>query len=386
MRKTGILIWLSLGLAAVLLALPAFASADATISRHGNKMKLVSDGDSDTIKAAGTDYLRVISYYVEPGHVLRAGHGCRRLRGPRVTKVIVACGAPSLHENDGNHVTLEVSLGGGDDTFVADRYADVQPRIVANGGPGNDTIDGSVNSDDIDGGPGDDEIRGEDDVDNLKGGDGNDQVIGGPGDDALEGGGGLDSLKGDLIGDIRGWGNDVIVSALDFRPDYATFYEDLLDCGPGPADVAVVDKIDNVFEGCENLSGGQTTPPVDTVGTWPLRVTIDGPVVVEGGFDRAVMGVPIHAPITFSEAATIDSTLSVSAADARRLGLPSPIIARGIGTPLVLTPITMNAQIRLLWKARPALLDVHSLHAELSVTGTAADGSHDTAVKSVVLR
>lgn len=385
MKRTGISIWLAVGLAAALLALPSFAAADASISRSGNKMKLVSDGDGDTITYAGTDYLRVISFYVEPGHVLRAGHGCHRLRGPRIRKVIVACGAPSLHENDGNHVTMEVNLGGGDDKFTADPYSDVQPRIVADGGDGNDVIHGSVNSDDLEGGAGEDQLYGGEDVDNLKGGDGNDHLIGAGGDDALEGGSGLDSLNGDEIGEFPTWGNDVIVSALDFTPAFTGFYQDLVDCGPGTADAAVVDAIDEPYPNCENLSGGQSTPPRDTTGTLPLSVSIDGPASVEGGFDRAVQGVPIHVPITFSAAATIASTLSVSGADARRLGLPSRIVARGIGTPMTLIPITMNAQIRLLWKARPALIGADTLHAKLSVTGTAADGSRDTAVKAVVL-
>ncbi len=385
MKRTGKSIWWGVALAAALLALPSSAAADASISRSGNKMKLVSDGDGDTIRYTGIDPLRMIAFSVERGNVLRAGHGCRRLRGGRTSKVIVGCGAPSLKENDGNHVTMEVDLGGGNDRFVPNPYSDVQPRIVADGGDGDDVIYGSVNSDDLEGGPGDDQLYGLEDVDNLKGGDGNDSVWGAGGDDALEGGGGLDSLNGDDIGDFPSWGNDLIVSALDFTPDFATFYQDLVFCGEGPSDAAVVDAIDEPYPDCENLSGGQSTPPRDTTGTLPLSVTIDGPASIEGGFDRAVEGVPIHAPITFSAAATIKSTLSVSGADARRLGLPNGIVARGIGTPLTVIPITMNAQIRLLWKVRPTLLGVHTLHAKLSVTGTAADGSHDTAVKSVVL-
>jgi Ca2+-binding RTX toxin-like protein len=380
------LIWLGVGLVAALLALPSFAAAKASISRSGNTMKLTSDGDGDSIHYAGTDYLHVISFYVEPGHVLRAGHGCHRLRGPHVTKVIVACGAPSLKENDGNHVTMQVDLGGGNDTFVADPYADVQPRIVADGGDGDDLIYGSVNSDDIEGGAGNDRIYGLEDVDNLKGGDGDDLVVGGGGDDALEGGGGLDSLYGDVVSEFPNWGNDVIVSALDFTPDFTTFYPDLVDCGGGPSDAAVVDKVDSPYPNCENLSGGVTTPPRDTVGTLPMSVAITGPISVEGGLGRAVQGVPIHAPVTFSTAGTINSTLSVTRADARRFGLSSRIVARSIGTPLTLIPITMNAQIRLLWNVRPALLHADALHVKLSVTGTAADGSHDTAVKSAVLR
>jgi hypothetical protein len=372
-------------MAAMLLCLPSFAAADASISRSGNKMKLTSDGDGDSISYAGTDSLHVISFYVEPGHVLRAGHGCHRLRGPRVTKVIVACGAPSLKENDGNHVTMQVDLGGGNDKFVADPFSDVQPRIVADGGDGDDVIFGSVNSDDIEGGAGNDEVLGLEDVDNLDGGEGDDRVVGGGGDDAVNGGGGADFIYGDWYGEVPEWGNDVVVSALDFLPDFSGFVADAVDCGGGLADAAVVDDVDQVEPDCENLSGGRTTPPPDTTGTLPLSVTIDGPAFIAGGLRRAVQGVPIHVPVTFSAAATINATLRVSPGEARRLGLPNPVVARGIGTPLTLIPITMNAQIRFLWKARPGLLDLDRLNAKLTVIGTAADGSHDTAVKALAL-
>jgi Ca2+-binding RTX toxin-like protein len=385
-KRTGKLIWLGIGVAVALLCFPSFAAADAAISRSGNTMKLTSDGDGDSIHYAAVDALHVIAFYVEAGHVLRAGHGCHRLRGPHVTKVIVACGAPSLQENDGNHVTMHVDLGGGNDEFVADPYSDVQPRIIADGGDGDDVIYGSVNADDLNGGAGDDEVLGLEDVDSVDGGEGNDRVVGGGGDDAVNGGGGADFLYGDWYGEVPEWGNDVVVSALDFLPDFSGFVADATDCGGGPADAAVVDDVDQVETDCENLTGGRATPPPDTVGTLPLRVSIDGPAFIPGGFRRAVQGAPIYVPITFSAAATINATLRLSRGDARRLDLPSQVIARGIGTPMTLIPITMNAQIRLLWKVRPALVDVDTLHAKLTVTGTAADRSHDTAVKSLVLR
>jgi hemolysin type calcium-binding protein len=385
-KRAGKLIWLGIWLAAAFLALPSFAAADASISRSGNKIKLTSDGDGDEIHYAGTDYLRVISFYVEPGHVLRAGAGCHRLRGPRVTKVIVACGAPSLKENDGNHVTMHIDLGGGDDFFNASPYSDVQPRIVADGGDGNDRIVGSVNSDDISGGAGDDRIEGGEDVDNLDGGEGNDIVIGGSGDDALQGGGGVDQLYGDGLKPISTWGNDIVISALDFTPDFTGFLADTVNCGEGGYDSAVVDDVDSIDPNCENLSGGRSTPPRDTTGTLPLSVSIDGPVAAEGDFRDIVRGTPVRVPMTFSAAATINSTLTVSSGFALRHHLPDRVIARGIGTPLVLTPITLNSQIRLLWKVRPALVGLSKVAATLKVTGTGSDGSRDTAVKSLVLR
>ena len=84
--------------------------------------------------------------------------------------------------------------------------------------------------------------------------------------------------------------------------------------------------------------------------------------------------------------AIVDSINRISHILGAALDLPGRVIDSGIGTPLTLIPITMNTGIRLLWKVRPALLDVHTLHAKLSVTGTGTDGSRDTAVKAVVLR
>jgi hypothetical protein len=178
----------------------------------------------------------------------------------------------------------------------------------------------------------------------------------------------------------------VIVSALDFTPDFAGFFADSLDCGEGGYDAAVVDAVDSTDANCENLAGGRSTTPPDTVGSLPLTVSIDGPAATEGDFRDIVRGTPFHVPMTFSAAATINSTVTVSAGFARRHDLPNRVIARGIGTPLVLTPITLNSQIRLLWKARPALVGLKKVPTKLKVTGTGADGSSDTAVKAIVLR
>jgi Ca2+-binding RTX toxin-like protein len=375
-------------LAAILapaLALPSFAAAKATISRHGNSIVLTSDSASDSIHSAGTNYLHVISFYVERGHVLRAGHGCHRLHGHHETKVVVACGAPSLHENSLNHVTMTVNLGAGNDTFVADPWDDVQPRIVAEGGPGNDTIYGSTNADEIHGGEGDDKIFGLDGPDNLYGGEGDDMVVGGPGDDAISGEGGVDNLFGDEVSPIPNWGNDTIISALDFTPDFSGFFSDHVSCGGGPYDAAIVDAGDNVDADCEVLSGGQTSPPMDIEGQLPLAIVIGEPAPTPGGFARIVRGQPIRSAVTFSAPATVEGTLIVSHHDAHRLHLPGPVIARGIGTPLTVIPITIDTEMRLLWRVRPHLKRLHRLHATLKIVGTTADGASTTATRPVVL-
>ena len=209
----------------------------------------------------------------------------------RITRVVVTCGAPT--QNSVNRVTLRVTLGGGDDTFTAAPWDDVQPRIVADGGAGNDTIYGSTNPDEIDGGAGDDMLYGLDDEDNLDGGDGADLLVGGAGDDGLTGGPGTDRYFGDELRATSEWGNDVLI-AVDGGPE-------TMNCGEG-VDSAVVDADDAADATCEVLSGGQSSPPRDTVGTLPLTVTIGPLADTPGGLARILRGEPIRLPVTFSAA------------------------------------------------------------------------------------
>jgi RTX calcium-binding nonapeptide repeat (4 copies) len=371
-------IWL-LGVATALAALsvPSSAFADARLSRAGNVVTLTSDGRADVIRDAGTDSRELISYYVERGRVLRAGPGCRRRRGPRITRVIVTCGAPSRTQV--NRVTLRVRLGGGDDTFVAAPWDDVQPRIVADGGAGNDTIYGSTNSDDIDGGAGDDKLYGLDEADDIDGGDGADLVVGGAGDDGLGGGAGSDRVYGDELGPTTAWGNDLL-TVVDFGPDALT-------CGEG-VDAAVVDAGDVADASCENLAGGQVTPPRDVVGTLPLAVAIGAPAATPGGLARILRGQPIRMPVTFSAAAHVVAKLEVSAAEGRALGLPSRerVIADSLGTPLALTPQTINTQIRLRWPVRRYLTDEDRVRATLTITAQDVNLAPTVATREITLR
>ena len=368
---------LGLALALVIAALPSSAFANATVSRSGNTVTLRSDSRGDRVGNAGTDNRRLISFTVPSGHALRAGRGCRRLRGRGITRVIVTCGAPT--QNSVNRVTLRVTLGGGDDTFTAAPWDDVQPRIVADGGAGNDTIYGSTNPDEIDGGAGDDMLYGLDDEDNLDGGDGADLLVGGAGDDGLIGGPGTDRYFGDELRATSEWGNDVLI-AVDGGPE-------TLSCGEG-VDSAVVDADDAADANCEALSGGQSSPPRDTVGTLPLTVTIGPLADTPGGLARILRGEPIRLPVTFSAAASIASTLRVSAAEARRLGLPSRerTLADDIGTPLTITPLTINTQMRLRWPPRRYLRDDQRIRATLTIIAEDVNGARTTASKDITLR
>jgi Ca2+-binding RTX toxin-like protein len=112
---------------------------------------------------------------------------------------------------------MRFELGAGNDRLIVD--ADVDARITADGGSGNDvliggaaadrltggsgndTIDGRGGNDVIHGGAGHDVIRGGAGNDVLHGDAGNDAVFGGPGSDRLYGGPGDDFL----IGGGRSW-------------------------------------------------------------------------------------------------------------------------------------------------------------------------------------
>jgi hypothetical protein len=363
----------------VLLALPALALGDARVSRSGDTVRLTSDSRGDEIANAGTDNSRFVSFTVDRGEVLIAGPGCVRLGGPRVTRVVVTCGPPSRTEIDA--VTLEVELGGGDDVFTAAPWDDVQPRIEADGGAGNDTIYGTINADEINGGAGNDKLFGLDDGDDIDGGDGADLIVGGAGSDSLVGGAGSDRFYGDDQRPTGGWGDDTITAALDFTPDR-------LGCGEGSADLAVIDADDIVESSCENLTGGRSSPPRDTVGTLPLAVTIGALAPPPGGLARVLRGQPLRLPVTFSAAAAIAATLRLSAAEANRLGVPGSqrTIADDIGTPLVLTPFTLNTQMRLRWPVRQYLENDGMVRATLTIRAEDVTGATTTASKEITLR
>jgi hypothetical protein len=171
-----------------------------------------------------------------------------------------------------------------------------------------------------------------------------------------------------------------VLTAFDFEAD-------VLRCGDG-TDTGIVDAIDvTAAGGCENLSGGQSTPPPDTVGTQPLTVTVGELTPTPGGLARILRGQPIRFPVTFSAAASTSATLEVSAGEARRLGLGrrKTVIAQGLGTPLTLTPVTLHAQMRLLWSVRPALRDANRVRATLTVTGAGFSNTPTTATRTITL-
>jgi hypothetical protein len=119
--------------------------------------------------------------------------------------------------------------------------AEVALAVVKAGGPGHDHLAGTSRSDTLRGLGGNDRLTGRGGADRLSGGPGADKLIGGPGRDRLLGGGGNDRLR-----------------AKDGAAD-------TVDCGGGPADLAIVDALDEVAASCESvrgLPGDQPPAPV----------------------------------------------------------------------------------------------------------------------------
>jgi peptidoglycan/xylan/chitin deacetylase (PgdA/CDA1 family) len=123
--------------------------------------------------------------------------------------------------------------------------------LVRSGGPKADSLLGTPQADRLSGGGG---------RDLLVGGAGADSLFGGPGGDRLNGGPGRDRLFG-------GAGDDVILAR-----DGAV---DRVDCGPGTADVAIVDATDRVSRDCEEIDAPGVDGPPAPAATGPQQTATD---------------------------------------------------------------------------------------------------------------
>lgn len=114
---------------------------------------------------------------------------------------------------------------------------------------GNDCLSGGPGNDKANGGPGNDKVQGESGNDVLRGAGGKDSVRGGPGRDLIRGGSKRDRIfggagKDKLMGQA---GRDRINSAGDNT-------RDIVNCGKGKKDRAVVEVIDKVSRNCEKVT------------------------------------------------------------------------------------------------------------------------------------
>lgn len=105
------------------------------------------------------------------------------------------------------------------------------------GSSGPDTLTGTTSADTLSGLGGADTLRGRGGADRLLGGAGADKLVGGPGADRLLGGPGSDRLL-----------------ARDGRAD-------IVNCGPGAADLAFVDDSDRVSPSCERVKAPRVDQP-----------------------------------------------------------------------------------------------------------------------------
>ncbi|QGY78868.1 calcium-binding protein [Xanthomonas hyacinthi] len=163
-------------------------SADIDVSQ----VTVRRDGNDLLLTVAGTDQLRVVSYFVDDGSgayridEFRFASGTVWQVGDVLAMAQVGTdGDDVLRGYAGNDV---ISGGMGDDDI--------------HGAAGDDVLNGGAGMDLIDGGAGDDEVHGGDGSDTLFGGDGADLVTGGADMDALSGGDGNDRLEG---GGDRDW-------------------------------------------------------------------------------------------------------------------------------------------------------------------------------------
>ena len=78
----------------------------------------------------------------------------------------------------------------------------------------------------------------------------------------------------------------------------------------------------------------------------------------------------------------------LAAAEARRLGVPrrERVLADDIGTPLTITPITINTQMRLRWPVRRYLSGAQRVRATLTIVARGVNGAPTTATKDITLR
>jgi mannan endo-1,4-beta-mannosidase len=175
----------------------------------------------------------------DPGTPLGRGPGCP-IRG------IVFTGTDAADVKLGG-VTSDVMLGrGGDDAFRSGSgrdcvYGDDGDDTLA-GGAGADLVRGGAGDDTLDGGSRNDRVAGEAGRDRIGGGAGDDVVSGGADDDVLIDHAGRDTFVGGA-GDDR-------VDARDRRPA-GRRVADVVRCGAGRLDIAIVDRRDRVAGDCE---------------------------------------------------------------------------------------------------------------------------------------
>ncbi len=330
----------------------------------------------------------------------------------------------------------EVQLGPGDDELLSGRFADtviggdgrdsVSYFEFAQGGPRRTsgvtvTYDGQANDgangegDNVDasvevvsatgmddrliGDAGAQELQGGGGNDVLEGAAGNDTLSGSAGDDVLNGGAGDDSIDGDADRDRidAGPGRDHVRGDQPCRvftcgggPDEITVRDgepDTVQCGIGH-DRVIADAIDGVqrdgFEVCEQVELPIATLPAQPTpaATRPAPSARAGMVrVASGGRLPRILRRGIRLTVSCPQACTVAGTASVSARDAKRLGLKRARIAGGTTT-IPAAGRSRTLTLRIDPRTRRSLRRARRLSAMVNVTFQYANGSTSTSRKA----
>jgi hypothetical protein len=352
--------------AALLLALPAAASAATTATRVGNAITITGDDGPNVISVDSTG--NFIMYRDTSGPYIVAGEGCYQ-----ESPSLINCG------QGGPGLTATVTLGAGDDTYD-DRVARTDwPAVTVDAGDGNDTVNGSYGNDVLRGGAGNDTLRGIAGNDQIDGGAGDDTIHGGADDDTIVGGPGRDSINGD--GDYSGTalgGNDTI-KARDGEVDQVT-------CGWG-ADTAEVDAGDIEDVDCETVDRSGATPgdgsgAGGSTSTAPT-VTLASPRPI--GLRALANGRALSVVATISAPCSGTLKLVVSAAEARRAKLArSKVTLASISGDAPAGTVRMSLKVKRAYRSK--LRRVKRLKTTLSIVCTDGSGATARQARPVTLK
>ncbi len=237
-RKAAIYICMAVALAVLVFAPSAFAG---TMSQSGSTLTFTAaagEQNSVTVSADGSGHIIIDD--IVPISV--GSSPCSSVNDTEVD-----CGVPSEHGYSGVSLLLEDgadSASFNDDLPLSTRRAD--------GGPGDDTLNGSSEADTLIGGSGEDSINGFGGGDTVQGGDNNDTI---------------DVTGASTATDTVDAGNgDDSIFANDGNPDALT-------CGAG-TDQVDTDSSDTIGVDCEeDGSGNPLTHPTATTGS----AIVDGP-------------------------------------------------------------------------------------------------------------
>ena len=203
---------------AILALAPAVAQADGQVTVSVNDFGVQVNGDA----SGNSIHLANLADPQCPGGStctqVDAGDAVIAASAPCVIPAAPAGAHTALCPIDANELAIGVQGGGGNDNIVVSDSIGAGAKIGLLGGPGNDTVQGSLAEEAISGDQGNDTIRAGRGDDIAYGDAGRDRIFGENGGDLIRGGDGFDNLIGGLGKDhlFGGGGNDGMDGSQDF--------------------------------------------------------------------------------------------------------------------------------------------------------------------------